>query len=219
MASMYALFTFRSGFTPLLTLPPRYKSGHLIDIAFDVLNKRNVRDLELNERSPAFRKLESFFKKLHIKITIGNAERRRTIKGLVSDAGNFSFSKDGMMTTIAVRDHRSHHAHDIAFTSHLIQDHFMETYNFAIRYPRIIGICVSPKSAENPVIYPAEICEVLPGQFFKKKIPEELQGKVVLDFATMRPSQRLDLIRKGIDARGASAKCPTPVNPVLLLVP
>ena len=64
------------------------------------------------------------------------------------------------------------------------------------------------------MIYPAEICEVLPGQFFREKIPEELQGKVVLDFATRRPSQRLDLIRKGIDARGASANCPTPVNPV-----
>ena len=43
------------------------------------------------------------------------------------------------------------------------------------------------------MIYPAEICEVLPGQFFSKKIPEELQGKVVLDFAMMRLSKHLDL--------------------------
>ena len=107
MASMYAFFTFRTDLTPLLTLTLRYKSGHLIDIAFDVLqvNERNVRDLELNERSPAFRKLESFFKKLNIKVRIGNTERKRTIRGLVPDAGNFSFSKDGMMITIAVRNH------------------------------------------------------------------------------------------------------------------
>ena len=68
MASMYALFTFRLDLTPWLTPTLGFKSGHLIDIAFDVLNKRNVRDLELNDRSPAFRKLKSFFKKLHIKI-------------------------------------------------------------------------------------------------------------------------------------------------------
>ena len=41
------------------------------------------------------------------------------------------------------------------------------------------------KSSENLVIYPAEICEVLPGQFVRKKIAEELWGKVVLDFAMM----------------------------------
>jgi hypothetical protein len=75
----------------------------------------------------------------------------------------------------------------------------METHNLA-------GVLVSPKSSENPVIYPAGICEVVPGQFFREKIPKELQGKVVLDLATMRPSRRLDLVRKGIDARGASAK-------------
>ena len=58
----------------------------------------------------------------------------------------------------------------------------METYNFAIRYPRIIGVLMSQKSSENSVIYPAEICEVLPGQFFRKNIAEELQGKVVLEY-------------------------------------
>ena len=33
-----------------------------------------------------------------------------------------------------------------------------------VRYPRIIGVLASLKSAENPVIHPAEICEVLLGQ-------------------------------------------------------
>ena len=76
---------------------------------------------------------------------------------MVPDAGNYSFSKDGMMITIAVRDHCSDPTHDVAFMSRLIQDHFMETYNFAVRYPRIIGVLMSPRSSENPVIYPAEI--------------------------------------------------------------
>jgi eukaryotic translation initiation factor 2C len=88
-----------------------------------------------------------------------------------------------------------------------------------VRYPKIIGVLVSPKSADSPVVYPAEVCQILPGQFYKKKIPEELAGKAVLDFATMRPAQRLDLINKGIDARGTSAKCPTPVSkPILVLL-
>jgi hypothetical protein len=86
----------------LLTLDKRYKSGSFIDIAFDVLNVRNARDLEVNERSPAFRKLESYFKKLTIKVLVGGVERKRTIRGLVPEAGNFMFSKDGMMTRVAV---------------------------------------------------------------------------------------------------------------------
>ena len=86
----------------LLTLGRRYKSGSFIDIALDVLSARNSRDLEVSERSPAFRKLESYFKKLSIKLMIGGVERKRTIKGLVPEAGNFMFSKDGMMTRVAV---------------------------------------------------------------------------------------------------------------------
>jgi hypothetical protein len=81
----------------------RYKSGHFVDIALEIVNTRNARDLELNERSQAFRKLESYFKKLNIKVTIGGVERRRTIRGLVAAAGNFMFPKDGMMTSVAVR--------------------------------------------------------------------------------------------------------------------
>ena len=43
-----------------------------------------------------------------------------------------------------------------------------------------------------------------------------MQRKAMLEFATMRPSQRLDLIKKGINAKTGSVKCPTPVGFSLL---
>ena len=78
-------------------------SGHFINIALDVLNVRNTRDLEVNERSPAFRKLESYFKKLTIKVAFGSVERKRTIRALIPEAGNYVFDKDGMTTKLTVR--------------------------------------------------------------------------------------------------------------------
>jgi hypothetical protein len=108
---------------------PIYKSSHLIDISFDMLNKRNVFDLVLNEHSLACRIFERFFKKLNIKAVIINAKQRWTVRGLIHDACNFSFSKGGIMTTIAVGDHCSHHTHNIYLMPHLIHDHIMETYN------------------------------------------------------------------------------------------
>lgn len=59
------------------------------------------------------------------------------------------------------------------------------------------------------MIYPAEVCEVARGQLFKKRIPEELYGKQALDFATMKPSVRMDLIRRGVAGRVGNAPATT----------
>jgi eukaryotic translation initiation factor 2C len=80
-------------------------------------------------------------------------------------------------------------------------------HNIRLRHPNIFGVSVTPKNAEKKIIYPAEVCEIQRGQLFKKKIPEELYTKPALDFATMRPSARLDTIRKGVTTRG-----PAPVT-------
>jgi eukaryotic translation initiation factor 2C len=179
----------------------------------DILGKRNIRDLVLDESDPPYRKLESFLRKVNVKILLpGHADRRRAIRGLVSRAGQFQFSKDGTVLTVEVRAYLADPFpavldEDVIY----FQDHFAQAYNTSIRFPSIIGIVTSPRYAENPVVYPAEICQVLPGQFFKKQIPDEVQAKTILEFATMRPSQRLNLIKKGIDGR-SGAKCPTPVG-------
>jgi hypothetical protein len=71
-----------------------------------------------------------------------------------------------------------------------------------MRYPNIVGIILGSKNADKPTVIPAEACVILPGQLYKKKIPEELYGKSALAFATMKPSERIGTIQRGIGPGG-----------------
>lgn len=46
-------------------------------------------------------------------------------------------------------------------------------------------------------VIPAELCRIVPGQLFKKKIPAHLQPDF-LKFATQRPDQRLRAIQTAV---------------------
>lgn len=46
-------------------------------------------------------------------------------------------------------------------------------------------------------IIPAEFCEIVEGQLFKRKIPADIQKKF-LAFATQRPEHRLRAIQKAV---------------------
>jgi len=77
----------------------------------------------------------------------------------------------------------------------LLQRHFQEAYNIQLQYPKMFGIAFGSK--ERVVVYPAEVCTVEAGQFYRKKVPMELTPKVV-EFATKSPEQRLHTITSGI---------------------
>jgi|ERR1700691_1113710 hypothetical protein len=47
------------------------------------------------------------------------------------------------------------------------------------------------------VVYPAELCTIEAGQFYRKKVPTELT-KSVVDFATKNPQERLHIINSGV---------------------
>jgi len=64
-------------------------------------------------------------------------------------------------------------------------------------FPLAIGVRVSPRNAPFKVIVPGELCDVLPGQLFKKKLPDVFTGEMV-KFAAMRPSDRLDKIKAAV---------------------
>lgn len=51
-------------------------------------------------------------------------------------------------------------------------------------------------------LIPLELCHVPPGQIMRKQVPPE-RTKDVLDFATMRPKDRLASIRNGLSVRSA----------------
>jgi len=157
-----------------------YEAGPLPDVALSVLGRlRNVRDLELAPGDANYRKLKSFFKNIFVRVNptggIPNARSpKKLIRDLVPYAGDFVFEKDGMSTTV--------------------EKHFQLAHGYHLRYPRIFGIRVGSK--EKPIVFPAEVCVVVDGQLYKKKVPQELTPKVV-KFATRRPKERLQTIEQG----------------------
>lgn len=55
---------------------------------------------------------------------------------------------------------------------------------------------LSPQKYGSPTVVPVEECVVLPGQLYKKKIPDHLT-KAMVDFATVKPADRLRQIVSG----------------------
>jgi eukaryotic translation initiation factor 2C len=73
-----------------------------------------------------------------------------------------------------------------------VADYFRNTQNRPLRFPDVI--CVEVGSG---ALIPLELCTVLPGQIMRKQVPPE-KTKDVLDFATMKPSDRLRSIKNGL---------------------
>ncbi|KAJ6618325.1 Piwi domain-containing protein [Mycena sp. CBHHK59/15] len=154
-----------------------YESGPLIDVAMNVLNARTTREISFTSTNdPAFRKVQSHFKNRLVK-TKTTGERTKTIHAIVpGPIGRYSFSKDGVTTTI--------------------EEHFRRAYNVRLAHPNTFGVRLSGSSAPFPVIVPAELCDVLPGQLYKKRLPVSATTAAV-DFATMAPRNRLQTIAGG----------------------
>ena len=64
--------------------------------------------------------------------------------------------------------------------------HFQETYNIRIRYADKFSINISSKNNPHLNIISAELCEVIQGQVYKRKVPEGLTMKVV-KFSKIKP--------------------------------
>jgi len=75
------------------------------------------------------------------------------------------------------------------------QRHFHQTHSIMLKHPKMFGIVTG--SRERKVVYPAEVCTVEAGQFYRKKVPAELT-KSVVDFATKSPQERMNTIDRGI---------------------
>jgi eukaryotic translation initiation factor 2C len=158
----------------------------------DVLNVRNQRDLWLSKDHHNFKKLKNFFKNVFVRVKPSG--RKKQIRDLQQFAGEYKFNKDNGPTTVEVRTLHSFPVTRLIWTIYL-QRHFSEVYNISIRQPKMFGIATGSK--ERKVVYPAELCIVEAGQFYRKKVPSELT-KSVVDFATKTPQERLHIINNGI---------------------
>jgi hypothetical protein len=54
--------------------------------------------------------------------------------------------------------------------------------------------------ARRAIVFPTEVCTVVEGQIYKKKVPQELTSHVV-KFATSKPEDRLATIQQGSGMR------------------
>ncbi|KAK0448292.1 argonaute-like protein [Desarmillaria tabescens] len=152
-----------------------YASGELIGVALRFLGQSDVRALALNQGSTKYHALERFLKGVRITVKSPATGRpyTKTIRGLQPQAGRYEFRKDGRITTVEA---------------------YFAALNRRIRYPDIIGLRLSTQDAENAVIVPAELCDVVPGQMFKKRLPSDLTSDAV-SFGTIPPDRRLQSIR------------------------
>lgn len=79
--------------------------------------------------------------------------------------------------------------------SYTIQRHFEHKYNRPVRLPRIVGIRMGATA-----IIPAEFCQIVPGQVYRKKLPPETQ-KDFLGFSTQKPAERLRDIQNAVSGQ------------------
>lgn len=69
------------------------------------------------------------------------------------------------------------------------QNYFLEAYNKTVKFPKIVAVILSKPEAPSPIIVPLELCDVVPGQFYKKRLPAHLTSEAV-SFGTTRPEAR-----------------------------
>ena len=183
-AAVYVSFSILRDLSLILI---RYLAGDLRNVALSFLGTTDIRALNLSSKDQKFKQLERFLTNVRISIPASNGKRTKTIRGLIEHAGQFVFSKnDGQESTVAVFYFLSIHPTRSLTIS---KRHFQETYNIRVQHPDIIGINISGKRDPHPSVIPAELCQVIPGQLYKRKIPEYLTSKVV-DFSKIKPQDR-----------------------------
>uniref|UniRef100_A0A0W0FZP2 Uncharacterized protein n=1 Tax=Moniliophthora roreri TaxID=221103 RepID=A0A0W0FZP2_MONRR len=157
------------------TMTAIYQRGNLVQLAMDFLDRGNQNPrqaLNLQPRTPDYVKLEQFLK--NVKILVHTTGRTKVIRGLESNADGFVFTnRDGDQVTVG--------------------QYMEKAYNLRLQFHNIIGVRLTGPRADHPEIVPLELCEVKPGQLYKKKLPQGLTESAQ-SFATMKPNERMSHI-------------------------
>ncbi|KAF8993952.1 Piwi domain-containing protein [Cyathus striatus] len=105
----------------------------------------------------------------------GGAPRKRAIKGLSKvGADQIMFPHDGQNISVA--------------------QYFQRKFGRALQFPKILCVELGTSKA----YYPLEVCNVPAGQIARKQVPPE-KTKAMVEFATKKPNERLEDIRRGVD--------------------
>ncbi|TFK64153.1 argonaute-like protein [Pluteus cervinus] len=157
-----------------------YLPGRLIGLCLEHLGLgNNVQGLEGTRLSDRDRtKLSRFLSSLRIVTNHGGATRKYTIKRITKEGANALNFEIGPGRQITVANY------------------FKSQANVQLQFPNLI--CVETPAG---AFLPLELCDVPPGQLMKKEIPPDLT-KSVVEFATLKPRERLDSITAGLDELG-----------------
>ncbi|KAH8829523.1 Piwi domain-containing protein [Flagelloscypha sp. PMI_526] len=157
------------------TVAVMVQAGLALNVIMERLNLRDVRYLEVERTDPKFKDAEKFLKKLRISLAPNG--RKKIVRCLEPRAGLFTFSdQNGQQMTV--------------------QQYYQQRYNIRIKYPRAFGINISGANSDNPAIIPLECAEIVAGQFYRKKLPEDVLRQMVR-ISALRPTARRNFIESG----------------------
>ncbi|GJE90868.1 argonaute-like protein [Phanerochaete sordida] len=155
---------------------PMYKAGSLLDVAMEFMDQKEIRPfirLFDGDRGPfALRTLKSFLKGVQVNVPPG--EKKVKIEDIVLHAGYLEFEKGAKQIRV--------------------MDHFMEHHRYTLRNPHAFGV-----RANKSAVFPAEVCRIVPGQLYKKKLDGRATSEVI-KHTSMRPDVRLDKIKKAVSS-------------------
>lgn len=158
-----------------------YSPGPLEGLALKFLGRRDIRDLDSGRLRPGtqeWMKLRTFLKGVQIRPRVGTdrpTTKGRPIRDIVERAGDYQFEKDGTPATVTA--------------------YFREKYGYALRYPGMFGVRIG-----KDAVFPAEVCEVIPGQLYRKKLSPENTTQF-LRFSVQKPHERLMTITNGVNGQ------------------
>ncbi|KAJ7632789.1 PAZ domain-containing protein [Roridomyces roridus] len=156
-----------------------YRQGGLIGIASTLLGHNNAghvdarKDLVLDDPRH-LRTMQTYLKLRRVKCTHTGGDHTKTVYDVIpGPIGERRFKKDGYTITIA--------------------EYLWQFYTIRLRYPKSFGVKISGPNANFEVILPAELIMVLPGQFYRKRLPPGVVDDMVR-FATTKPGERYEAI-------------------------
>ncbi|KAG9326406.1 hypothetical protein KVV02_008026 [Mortierella alpina] len=171
-----------------ITASAFYQSGSLLEMAVKILNKRSPDDLRGTAASMNWQKVERQIKGLRITVT----HRERTKREFKIFNLTKTAAKDTRFTLSSPPGAAGAGGEAQPGGETDIVSYFKSTYNITLSYPMLP--CVS---AGKNLLLPMELCSVVSGQRYMKKL-DERQTADMIKFTTQTPTVRLNTIKNGL---------------------
>ena len=155
-----------------------HESGPVLQILLDVLNRRDTNEFTRGISQQDIAKAEKFFKGVKVKINYRGAMRRSyRVLGLTKS------------DTTSSRFHHEEWNKDVS-----VAEYFDRQYNVRLKYPRLP--CFRVGNPARQTMIPMEVCEIIPGQRFPRRL-NELQTAGMVKATAVRPGDRFNTIQNG----------------------